>query len=152
MFGLAGEPGAGVAVELNMSSPVVTTEVPIRLVSEANQRDHWRVRNARKKSQQFVTSIMLSSIREKLVQVGGEWPLDIVLTRVGPRKMDKDNNAGSFKHVQDAIAKWFGFDDGDETKVRWHYEQAIGKPSTMHIAIRATHQQPVADGQGVGRG
>lgn len=57
------------------------------------------------------------------------WPLCVItLTRVGARMLDPDNLANSFKAVQDAIAKRLGIDDGDQSKVRWVYEQrATGK-------------------------
>jgi hypothetical protein len=37
--------------------------------------------------------------------------------------LDPDNLANSFKAVQDAVAKRLGIDDGDQSKVRWVYEQ-----------------------------
>lgn len=102
--------------------PIVEFEGDIKLVSEANQSEHWRVKHKRKKEQQ---ALMLS-IWPKGLKV--EMPCVVTLTRVGPRKLDKDNLSGSFKHVQDEIARKLSVDDGDESKVMWQYRQEpIGK-------------------------
>lgn len=50
-------------------------------------------------------------------------PVSVVLCRLGPKLLDSDNLAGSFKHVQDAVARFLGVDDGDVKAVRWLYTQ-----------------------------
>jgi hypothetical protein len=57
-----------------------------------------------------------------------EFPVLVTLTRIGPKKLDKDNLARSFKAVQDQVAASLGVDDGDEKKIDWEYEQIpVGK-------------------------
>lgn len=100
-----------------------TLDVPIRVVSEANQRCHWSVRHRRFKQQaQAVWGVWMAE-RPK-VPPGR---LRITLTRVGPRKLDSDNLAGAFKGVRDQLAALIGVDDGSD-RIVWGYEQeAIGK-------------------------
>lgn len=106
--------------------PQVLFVMPVRVVSEANEREHWRTRHNRKKAQQeelrkwwqAANAYVLSSV---------SLPCTVRLLRIGPKRLDSDNLAGSFKHVQDAIAREIGVDDGDE-RVKWEYEQcAVGK-------------------------
>lgn len=92
--------------------------VPIRTVSEANQREHWGARVRRKHAQQMEIAVaMQNNVRGRVAM-----PCRITLTRIGPKALDKDNLAGSFKHVQDAIAKKLSIDDGSP-QVTWEYEQ-----------------------------
>jgi hypothetical protein len=101
---------------------MISFTLPIRLVSEANQRDHWVVRNERKKNQQM----MVKAYSGRLGNMPLPSSMRIILTRFGKRKMDSDNLAGSFKHVQDALAKIIGIDDGSD-KLTWVYRQEIGE-------------------------
>ncbi len=91
--------------------------IPIRLVSEANQREHWIKKHARNRMQKKAVWLTLMSAKPSFHTIGATF----TLTRHG-NKMDTDNNAGSFKHVQDEIAKWFGINDGDP-KYTWVYKQ-----------------------------
>jgi hypothetical protein len=94
----------------------VRLTTPLQLVSEANQRERWAERHRRKESQQEHMAMVLP-MAGRLMQ---DATVTLIrLERYG-RKMDADNNAGSFKHVQDAIADWLGVDDG---RLEWHYAQ-----------------------------
>lgn len=98
---------------------------PIKLVSEANQSEHWRVRTRRKKAQQLE---MIVALHNNLLGRKMRLPCVVKLTRIGPKLLDKDNLAGAFKFVQDAIASKLKVDDGDRAKVDWQYDQvAIGE-------------------------
>jgi hypothetical protein len=110
----------------------LTFEVPVKLISEANQREHWAIKNKRKKHQQAVVHYALAGLKRDIPA----FPVHVVITRVGVRKLDSDNLAGSCKHVQDAIAKCMGVDDGDERKVRWVYEQRKGLPKQYLLEVR----------------
>lgn len=94
--------------------------VPIRTLSEANLREHWTDKLKRKKAQQEeVSAAMQNNLRGRRI----EFPCHVTLTRIGSRRLDADNLAGSFKHVQDAIAFKLKADDGDAAKVTWEYAQ-----------------------------
>jgi hypothetical protein len=104
---------------------VVTLELPFVTASEANRRDHWAVRNRRKKDQQAALGAVFAA--------SGLWnwkpplPVRVTLTRQGSRLLDPDNLAGSFKHVQDGVARLvLGVDDGDRARVEWVYDQCPG--------------------------
>lgn len=105
--------------------------VPTKLVSEANMREHWAIKNKRKKAQQKAVELVWLAQRIRVAP-----PVVVHLTRVGVRKLDSDNLAGSFKHVQDALAKCIGVDDGDERKVRWEYSQRKGLPKEYGLEVR----------------
>lgn len=97
----------------------LTFELPVQTVSEANQREHWTKRHARKDRQQDIVATFAPQWLDDLPAK----PWKITLTRLGPRYLDEDNNAGSFKHVQDQLARELGIDDGDREAARWWYVQ-----------------------------
>lgn len=113
----------------NCRGATVFVSIPVRLVSEANMREHWATKHRRKKQQQGVVKLMF--LTHKVPQP----PVVVAMTRVGARKLDPDNLAGSFKHVQDAMADILGVDDGDESKVTWHYAQRIGRRGEYAVEI-----------------
>ena len=93
---------------------------PIKTVSEANTREHWAVKYGRKKlQQQEMDAVLHNNLLGRQV----EMPCVVRLTRIGPKALDQDNLAGSFKACQDSIARKLGIDDGDTTKVSWIYDQ-----------------------------
>lgn len=98
--------------------------MPLKIVSEANCRDHWRVKAKRVKAHRITAHSML---RVAFGASGWAAPLVITLTRIGPRDLDTDNLAGGFKAVRDGIADWLGINDGDKA-VTWNYTQERGKP------------------------
>lgn len=100
--------------------PGCVIEIPMRLASEANRRDHWRQRHRRRRVQMDTVAVYLIRHRAQLPTAPGR----VRIIRRGPMRMDTDNNTGAMKHVQDAIARCFGVDDGDP-RWRWEYEQEI---------------------------
>src|SRR5262245_17659834 len=104
----------------------LTLVLPIRTVSEANQREHWATKFRRKKTQQQIVHLHFRQWKRNQITYLLIPPFTIRLTRIGARKLDPDNLAGSFKHVQDAVARELKIDDGD-SRVTWLYEQEPGK-------------------------
>ena len=94
--------------------------IPIRLPSLANVRMHWRKMAALKKKQRFATQV--SMIGTTILPL----PLLVIITRIGPRKLDDDNLASACKYVRDQIATAIGVDDGSHLYT-WLYYQEIGK-------------------------
>lgn len=95
-----------------------------KTVSELNQREHWAVKNKRKKGQQEQVALaMLDALNGRKIQV----PCVVTLTRIGPRKLDAgDNLSSAFKGIRDQIARQLGVDDGGD-QVEFRYEQmAVG--------------------------
>lgn len=102
--------------------------LPIRTFSESNMREHWSKKYKRKNAQQLTTRLMLGAVIEP-------WPtVRVRLTRLGPRKLDTDNNVSSFKHVQDAVAAWLFVDDGSE-RVTWEYGQEKSKTYSVRVEV-----------------
>ena len=113
----------------------VVIHVPCRTVSEANQREHWATRYKRKKQQQNAVRYSMFENRWALAPFAGH-ALRVRLVRIGNRRLDPDNLAGSFKHVQDAVAHFIGIDDGDEV-VGWSYHQEHGTAHSVRIELEA---------------
>lgn len=109
---------------INYSITQLEFDAPIKTISEANNRDHWRKRSERRKAQQQEVDIMLlNALQGRKVAL----PCVVKLTRIGAKALDSDNLAGSFKAVRDAIARRLGIDDGD-SRIRFEYDQeAIGR-------------------------
>lgn len=96
----------------------ITVALPIKTVSEANQREHWAKKHGRKKAQQAIAVPILQAALRPIPQP----PMKITFTRVSCGRLDADNLAGSFKHIQDALAHVLGIDDGDE-RLEFVYQQ-----------------------------
>ena len=124
------DPGQHVVVD---AEPIATVVVPVRTVSELNRHEHWRYRQKRAKSQREVTEMAMIVKPWSRGVWQGLLPLHIHLTRLAPGKLDSDNLAGSQKHVRDAVAKFLGIDDGDESKATWSYAQERQKTYAVRI-------------------
>lgn len=113
--------------------------VPIRLESEANQREHWRKRAARVKSHRGAVAM----IGRRYVFDGllAHAPLMVTMTRVAPRVLDDDNATRSCKAVRDELAVLLGVDDRDP-RVKWLVAQARG--GVREYAVRI-HIEGVGD-------
>jgi hypothetical protein len=131
-----------------MRLPLLRVSVPVRTVSEANQREHWTVRNRRKKGQQEATLFVLCAVNGDSIlstRAVAVWMgVDVHLTRYASRALDSDNLVGSMKHVRDAIAFWIGVDDGDP-RVGYQVGQRVAaKPSRTKIFGRDGGMRQVA--------
>jgi hypothetical protein len=110
----------------------------LRLKGGLNAREHWRARASRAAKEKSAATLFMREVWPKPNGFDLEilLPLAITITRVGPRKLDDDNLAGSAKHVRDAIARVIGLDDGSD-QLHWTYEQARGRYGVkVSIAVR----------------
>lgn len=108
----------------------VRLSLPLRVVSESNQRQHWATKAKRAKAQRQAVAWAW--------RLAG-WPsrckpVQVLLVRLAPGRLDDDNLAGAFKAVRDQIAAECGFDDGDES-VRWVYEQERAKEYGVRVEV-----------------
>jgi len=94
--------------------------LPIKLVSEANVREHYFAKARRSHDQRRTIEIALASCRP-MARDGASYR--VIMTRHGVRQLDDDNLARSCKSVRDEIARWLKVDDGDMSRVRWEYAQ-----------------------------
>ena len=115
---------------------ILVLTVPIKTVSEMNQREHWSSRNARRRSQKLAVWAAIESARGRRERVPG-LPATVVLTRIAPRLIDSDNAVSAMKAVRDGVACAYRVDDRDSDEtLRWEYAQRIGKPMEYAVEIR----------------
>lgn len=103
--------------------------MPIRVVSEANGRDHWRVKSKRVRGQRLAVAHYLPALKPDW-----RYPVRVTLHRLGIRELDNDNLAGAFKAVKDAVAEWLGMDDADK-RVEWSWSQTTGREYGIVVTI-----------------
>jgi len=107
--------------------------VPVKTVSEANMREHWRVKAKRVKEQKRITELAINALTSP--RFAWQPPIEVKLTRVGVRKLDSDNLWGCAKAVRDQVAKWLGVDDGKEDLCSWTVTQTTGKPVGVRVEV-----------------
>lgn len=94
-------------------------------------RWHWAKKAKIAKEQRLLT---FAESRLKGVNKAPAGAFTVRLVRIGKRRLDSDNLAASFKHVQDGLAVAMGIDDGDP-RINWQYSQEIGKAYGVIITI-----------------
>jgi hypothetical protein len=82
------------------------TVIPIRTVSEANQREHNLTKAKRVRSHRETTALLMRRLLKK-----GEVPDVIVLTRLAPKALDGDNLQSALKGCRDGIQDALGIND-----------------------------------------
>lgn len=110
-------------------------EIPIRILSEANNTDHWTKKHKRKKIQSFL-------IKHSLKNVHIPVPVTINLIRQGvtSHMLDFDNLVACMKFPKDIIADLIlpglppGRADGDH-RISWKYDQQKGKSYALIVEI-----------------
>jgi hypothetical protein len=111
----------------------LTLELPIRLISEANNSQHWKHKRKRRES---IKEEVIAEMSNLLRGFPFRLPCRVTLTRYGAKKMDDDNLVNSFKAVRDSVAKKLGIDDGDRNNVQWIYDQESYKGKEYGIKIQ----------------
>lgn len=104
--------------------------IPLKTISTANARLNRFKLAAMTKAQRSTTRNALMSA----APMPPAPPITVVITRIGPKKMDSDNLAISQKGVRDGVADWLGVDDGDQG-IQWVYEQRAGGPKVYAIEV-----------------
>lgn len=104
--------------------------MPLRVVSEANQREHWATKAKRVKRQR--AALLVYWRADGLPE--GRKPVKVRLTRWAPRALDSDNLAGAFKAVRDEIAALCGFDDR-AADVEWVYRQEPSREYRVSVEV-----------------
>lgn len=91
-------------------------ELPVRIESVANKREHWARKAERTRQHRFAA----------IAVPPHPVPCVVTLIRVAPRALDDDNLRSAFKALRDGIADRLGVNDRDP-RVRWEYDQVRGK-------------------------
>jgi len=112
----------------------ISIHVPIRTESELNRRDHWAVRNKRKKEQQRATYFAWKqAVFGKHIP---KPPFVVTFTRFGPRMLDTgDNLPSAFKGIRDTVAELLKVDDGNEQMIRFEYKQQHDSDYAIAIQV-----------------
>lgn len=120
----------------------MTIDLPLRIVSVANESEGWRRKATRtKKHRKHAWLAMLQKPKPKL-------PCIVKLIRIAPRELDGDNLQSAFKAVRDGIADRLGMDDRDP-RVVWIYAQERGKPKEYSARIQIDSMPKPINPQGV---
>lgn len=114
----------------------ISIQLPIRTKSEANNFEHWRIKDRRKKQHNAIVLAALNPIKNEL-----RIPCTVVLKRYGTGHLDKfENLPMSFKYIVDCIAfiltgKDRGRGDSDP-RIEWRAEQE----KSPHYGIKITFE------------
>ena len=117
---------------------IASVAIPLRLVSEANQRDHWTARSRRTKQHRAAAFLAVTAATTKAQRAA--LPMTVVITRIAPRSLDDDNLVGSAKATRDGIADALGVNDRDP-RVTWIVRGEKGKPKTYGVRIELHHDK-----------
>ncbi len=111
--------------------------LPIEVRSESNLREHWTMKNKRKKEQQTLIKMIFHGKRqcfERWKKSYAAGPIRITFTKLGGRRLDRSNLPVSFKGIEDTFAWLMGCNDGhDHWRAEW--EQEPGGPVGIKIRI-----------------
>ncbi len=113
--------------------------LPIEVRSESNLREHWTMKNKRKREQQMLIKMIFHGKRqcfERWKKAYAAGPIRITFTKLGGRRLDRSNLPVSFKGIEDAFAWLMGCNDGHEHWIA-AWEQEPGGPVGIKIRIEA---------------
>lgn len=104
-----------------------------RLQSRANERRHWAAKARLTKQERGLGWQLAGTL---LGQTPPFLPLKITLTRIAPRKLDKDDNLPmAWKAIKDGICDYLGVDDRTKGIVWVYAQRKPSQPRTYHIKI-----------------
>lgn len=108
-------------------------ELPLRIESVANLREHWGAKQRRTRKQREAAMFVPKGIK---------LPCTVKLTRIGQKHLDGDNLQSGFKALRDGIASRLGIDDNDP-RVTWEYGQERGSPRIYAARIEISHPEAI---------
>ena len=106
-------------------------DLPLRIVSVANRREHWGAKARRAKKHRG--DAYLAMCQHPVPAL----PCRVTLTRIGPQALDDDNLRSAFKAVRDGIADRLGVPDNDP-RVIWCYGQEHGRQYAAQVLVEAS--------------
>ena len=113
---------------------MIQVSIPIKVVSEANIREHWAKSHKRRKAQKQIVRAVLSSHKIPI-----DLPVKITMIRKAKKNLDSDNLQTAFKYIRDAISEHFfpmkkaGHADSHPLFM-WVYDQEVSK--TYEIILK----------------
>lgn len=110
-------------LHVSVESGAVEVDLGVRIVSEMNDRSHWRARYKRFKEQKEAVFYALANFRPLLkIMTDGGGQIVVTFTHCGPKAFDSDGLSAGFKAARDQAAAILGIDDG-LSRIDWKYEQ-----------------------------
>ena len=111
---------------------VICVLLPLKIISEANQRGHWSKSAGRKALHRNTARCILRSHARPEAE-----KIKITLTRIAPRKLDSDNLQSGFKSVRDGVSDWLVINDGSP-RLTWEYAQIPGERGQYLAEVAVT--------------
>lgn len=110
-----------------MAKAVCEYTIPVKIVSEANCRDHWRKKAKRVQQQRDAAMLLTRDGWNSSAIPLPPWRITMIRI-IGKRQRpyDGDNLQRALKAVRDGIAKALEVDDMDKSiggAIEWRYEQ-----------------------------
>lgn len=115
--------------KITLDWDILTLTMRLKIISEANARNHWAVRAGRAKE---AREAVYRRLCKECVPAG---PWIVTLTRVAPRELDGDNLQAAFKAARDGVADALGIDDRNP-RATWLYKQEHAPPKEYSVRIR----------------
>lgn len=119
-------PGCETGCGFCRALPAVTVTVPVRTVSEANVRDHWRDRAKRTKRARRWAYALAPAV---------PLPAIVRLVRLSPGTLDDDNLRAALKAVRDGVADRLTGGNDRDPRVEWRYDQKTCKRGQFGVRI-----------------
>ena len=119
------------------SSPLLTYVLPLRIVSEANLREHFRAKSRRVKRHRRTAWVhTLRAFGDSTaIAAALMFPVVVTMTRVAPRTLDDDNLASAFKATRDGIADALCDGDDRDPRVTWRVAQERGAAKVYAVRV-----------------
>lgn len=117
----------------------VSYYLPIKLVSEMNNRDCWQAKYRRARFQKMTAKIITAS--------EFKWdgsPIAITIIReIGPRGkfFDSDNDQASKKATRDGITLGLGLTNDNDNRLTWEYKQKKSNQHRVRVEINYTNTE-----------
>ena len=108
----------------------IRLELPLRVISLANARTHWRKRAPYVRDCRTVARLMVKAELRYAVRL----PLMVTLTRIGRNLMDDDNLAAALKPIRDGIADGLNLPN-DRDGLIWRYQQEIDRRGQPRVIV-----------------
>lgn len=110
----------------------------LKTVSESNQRGmHFGAKASRVAKQREAAKDQVDVLSAQAL------PLEVILERATPCRLDDDNLRGALKAVRDGVADALGVKDNDP-RVTWAYRQSRSAPKTYQVRIHIGAARPCA--------
>lgn len=114
-------------------------EIPVKVVSRANQRVSWQARHTKDKKQREAAAIFTANVINRLGKEDPPYRITFVASL--KRLMDDDNLANALKPIRDGVCQSLGVDDSTTSPVEFLYFQVQGP---YGVAVEIEHVEVLA--------